>query len=82
MQRSELAGGPGGVGTLRNPGQETKQFGELPEKLRERILQARERGFPPGYEKVLKSYYTRLAQPAAGPEKKAEETPPTPPPGR
>lgn len=82
MQRSELAGGPGGVGTLQNPGQETKQFGELPEKLRERILQARERGFPPGYEKVLKSYYTRLAEQAAGTKKPPEDAPKPPDEGR
>lgn len=64
-----LAKGPGGIGTLQNAGDENKKFGDLPPKLREQILQARSRGFPKGYENVLKNYYKRLAEESTGDKK-------------
>ncbi len=47
---------------------------QLPPKERERILQSKTEGFPPGYEALLQSYYQQLAQ-----EKSADEKPPAPP---
>lgn len=61
------------MGTLQNAGDETKKFGDLPPKIREKILQARNRGFPPGYEKALRDYYKRLAE-----QKTGEKKPPEP----
>jgi hypothetical protein len=62
MNESTLANGPGGVGELRDEGGEAAAFGNLPAKLRERILQARRAGFPAEYEKMLEDYYQRLAR--------------------
>ena len=62
MQRSRLVGGPGGSGPLHDPRAGTRTWGQLPPKEREKILQSETEGFPPGYEAVLSSYYTRLAQ--------------------
>jgi hypothetical protein len=62
LNESRLVGGPGGVGELQASGSQTKQFGDLPAHLRDRILQARERGFPERYEEILGSYYRRLAE--------------------
>jgi hypothetical protein len=39
-----------------------KQWGNLPPKQREQILQSKTDGFPPGYEAMLQSYYQRLAR--------------------
>lgn len=47
---------------------------QLPPKERERILQSKTEGFPPGYEALLQSYYQQLAQ-----EKSADEKPAAPP---
>ncbi|MEE9392487.1 MAG: hypothetical protein V3W41_08275 [Planctomycetota bacterium] len=52
------------MGALQKKGSNTTQFGDLPPKLRDKILQARKRGFPKGYEKILESYYKRLANKA------------------
>ena len=46
---------------------------QLPPKERERILQSKTEGFPPGYEALLQSYYQQLAQ-----EKSADEKPASP----
>jgi hypothetical protein len=62
MQKSILAGGPGGSGPLHDPKAGSHAWGDLPAKEREQILQSQTEGFPPGYEQVLSSYYNRLAQ--------------------
>lgn len=71
LNESRLVGGPGGVGELQATGQTTRQFGELPPRLRDKIVQARERGFPSRYADVLEEYYRRLAE--QEPRKPAEE---------
>ncbi|MGC4031964.1 MAG: hypothetical protein QM754_09570 [Tepidisphaeraceae bacterium] len=70
LKKSILAGGPGGVGDLRDARAGEKQWGALKPKDRDQILQAKTDGFPAGYESLLQSYYRRLAsednaQPAA-----------------
>lgn len=62
MNSSRIAGGPGGQGELIRPKEDGKEWGQLPAKLREQILQSHTEGFPPGYETILQSYYQRLAQ--------------------
>jgi hypothetical protein len=62
MQKSQIAGGPGGSGPLHDPKAGSHAWGDLPAKEREQILQSQTEGFPPGYEQVLSSYYNRLAQ--------------------
>jgi hypothetical protein len=51
----------------------------LPPKERERILQSRTEGFPPGYEALLQSYYQQLAAEKSDTEKSADEKPAAPP---
>lgn len=69
LQDSMIIGGPGGMGDLRTPRDLGKNWGELPPKERERILQSLTEGFPPHYQKILEHYYRRLAaeQSAADP---------------
>ena len=74
MQRSQIAGGPGG-GELHDSKSGAGQWGNLPPRQREQILQSRTEGFPPGYEQILKSYYQRLAQ-----ERVTEDPGPSPSP--
>ena len=62
MQDSQIAGGPGGVGDLRDSRKEGQKFGDLPDKLRDRVLQSKEDGFPSSYELILRNYYRRLAE--------------------
>ena len=62
MTDSRIAGGPGGVRDLKDPSAGTRNFGKLPPKDRDAILQSKTEGFPPGYESLLQSYYQRLAQ--------------------
>ncbi len=62
MRDSQLTGGPGGIGELTDPGHSRRPWAELPPKERERILQANSEDFPPGYERLLESYYRRLAE--------------------
>jgi len=62
MNDSQIVGGPGGQGELHAPKNSRKDWGELPPKQREQILQSKTEGFPPGFEAVLQSYYRRLAQ--------------------
>ena len=66
---SVIASGPGGQGPMIDPKAGEKQWGNLPPKQREQILQSKTDGFPPGYEAMLQSYYQRLAR-----EQMAEET--------
>lgn len=66
---SVIAGGPGGQGDMINPDDQTQQWGNLPPRQREAIMQSQTEGFPPGYESILQSYYRRLAQ-----EQTADET--------
>lgn len=56
-----IAEGPGGVGNLKGVDGSSKQIGNLPPKLRDKVLQAGKAGFPKGYEKLLEDYYKRLA---------------------
>lgn len=59
---SRIVKGPGGSGPLHDPRAGTKLWGQLPPKERERILQSQNEGFPAGYESILASYYSRLAE--------------------
>jgi hypothetical protein len=62
MSDSRIASGPGGIHDLKDPKSGTRNFGTLPPKERDAILQSKTEGFPPGYESLLQSYYQRLAQ--------------------
>ena len=77
LNESRLVGGPGGIGDLQAAGQDGKQFGDLPPHLRERILQAKERGFPESYQDILSTYYRRLAEQDAKKEPAPAPTPKT-----
>jgi hypothetical protein len=61
LMRSMLVGGPGGQGNLNAPRNSQRKWAELTPKERERILQSRTEGFPPGYEEILSEYFKRLA---------------------
>ncbi len=58
---SVIRSGPGGMGKLHAERRDGKQWGELPAKERERILQSLQEGFPSHYQKILERYFTRLA---------------------
>jgi hypothetical protein len=58
---STIRKGPGGMGTLHAEKREGKQWGELPPKERERILQSMNDGFPSHYQTILERYFARLA---------------------
>jgi hypothetical protein len=60
-EKSTLAKGPGGQGPLHDPKAGTQDWAKLSAKEREQITQSQTEGFPPGYEAVLSSYYSRLA---------------------
>ena len=62
LSQSAIVSGPGGVGDLTNPGKGRHQLDNLSKETRERILQSREHGFPPGYERILEEYFRRLAE--------------------
>jgi len=62
MSDSRIASGPGGIHDLKDPSAGTRNFGKLPPKDRDAILQSKTEGFPAGYESLLQSYYQRLAQ--------------------
>ena len=66
LNDSILARGPGGQGAMIDPKQGDKQWASLPEKQREQILQSQTEGFPPGYERILQSYYQRLSEERVG----------------
>jgi hypothetical protein len=59
--QSTIRKGPGGMGTLHADRREGKQWGELPPKERERILQSMNDGFPSHYQRILERYFARLA---------------------
>jgi hypothetical protein len=61
LARSVRAGGPGGQGDLNAPRRSQRKWAELTPKERERILQSRTEGFPPGYEDILTEYFRRLS---------------------
>ena len=71
LNDSILPKGPGGQGAMIDPKQGDKQWASLPPKQREQILQSQTEGFPPGYERILQSYYQRLSE-----EKVAADTTP------
>jgi hypothetical protein len=58
---SVIRSGPGGSGKLHAERREGKQWGELPAKERERILQSMNDGFPSHYQAILERYFARLA---------------------
>jgi hypothetical protein len=64
---STIITGPGGMGKLHAERRDGKQWGELPAKERERILQSLNEGFPSHYQVILERYFARLAdeKPAA-----------------
>jgi len=62
--QSTIGSGPGGMGNLHAARQEGKDWGELPEHERDRILQSMTEGFPAHYQRILERYYKRLAQEA------------------
>jgi hypothetical protein len=63
-------------GDLHATDQEGRQWGRLPPKQREEILQSRTEGFPPGYESLLQNYYQQLAQEKPADDKAAPTTAP------
>jgi hypothetical protein len=79
MTKSVITGGPGGSGPLHDAQAGTKQWGELPPKDRDQILQSQTEGFPPGYESVLASYYSRLAEMEVAPDSSGPATQPAKP---
>jgi hypothetical protein len=66
LNDSILAKGPGGQGAMIDPKQGEKQWAALPQKQRDQILQSQTEGFPPGYERILQSYYQRLSEEKVG----------------
>jgi hypothetical protein len=69
-QASVIRKGPGGMGELIAPKKNGKGYEDLTPKEREKILQSKTEGFPPGFEDVLADYFRRLS--------KAEESSATP----
>lgn len=61
-RQSVIANGDPAFGDLHDPNRQGRQWGQLPPKQREQILQSKTEGFPAGYEALLQSYYQRLAQ--------------------
>lgn len=59
---STLGKGPGGQGELKAPEKKGRNWADLTPKQREKILQSRTEGFPPGYEDILADYFRRLAR--------------------
>ncbi len=77
---SVISQGPGGQGPMIDPKAGDKQWGQLPAKQREQILQSKTDGFPPGYEAMLQSYYQRLAREQMADEKPAANSTTSAPP--
>ncbi len=76
--KSTLAKGPGGMGELRTPKKTGKGYDDLTPKEREKILQSKTEGFPPGFEEVLADYYRRLAKADGASAEPAEPVTPKP----
>ena len=66
MADSVIRSGPGGSGEMIDPKSGEKQWGQLPPRQREMIMQSATEGFPPGYESILQSSFRRLAQEQTG----------------
>ena len=49
-------------GELRAADKSGRDWAKLTPKERERILQSRDEGFPPGYEDVLADYFRRISR--------------------
>lgn len=74
---SIIRDGPGGMGDLHAARQQGKQWGTLPPKERERIMQSLTDGFPPHYQEILEKYYRRMADEKPLSETGAENSPAT-----
>jgi len=74
-RQSVIASGDPRGGDLHAVAEHGRNWGQLPPKEREIILQSKTEGFPPGYEALLQSYYQQLAQ-----EKPADDKPAVAPP--
>lgn len=61
-QASVIRKGPGGMGELIAPRKNGRGFEDLTPKEREKILQSKTEGFPPGFEDVLADYFRRLSK--------------------
>jgi hypothetical protein len=59
---SIIAKGSPAFGDLHGVDPNARQWGQLPPKLRNEILQSTTDGFPAGYESLLQSYYQQLAE--------------------
>ena len=59
---STLGKGPGGQGEMHAPDKKGRNWAGLTPRQREKILQSRTEGFPPGYEDILADYFRRLAR--------------------
>ncbi len=59
---SIIAKGSPAFGDLHGVDPNARQWGQLPPKLRNEILQSTTDGFPAGYEALLQSYYQQLAE--------------------
>jgi hypothetical protein len=69
---SVIKAGPGGMGDLRSARRQGREWGQLPPKERERILQSRAEGFPAHYERLLERYYRRVAEESSAADVVAE----------
>jgi hypothetical protein len=75
--KSTIRSGPGGAGKMLAARQNGKDWGQLPDKERERILQSMSEGFPAHYQMILERYYKRLAEEqTVGTESAAKEEEP------
>ncbi|MEW4570086.1 hypothetical protein AB1L88_19645 [Tautonia sp. JC769] len=79
---STIGKGTGGIGDQTDPDASQKDWANLSDRERDRILQSMSEGFPPEYRTVLERYYRRLAEettvestPASGPARNAPESP-------
>ena len=59
---STISRGTGAVGPMINPNDGGKDWAQLSERERDRILQSMSEGFPPEYRTVLERYYRRVAE--------------------
>jgi len=73
---SVIAKGDPSIGDLHGVDPNARQWGQLPPKLRNEILQSKTEGFPPGYEALLQSYYQQLAEEKSLDDKAASPSPP------
>lgn len=62
LEESKITQGPGGRGQMITGREGANDWAKLPDRDRDRIIQAREDGFPAGYEALLERYYRRLAE--------------------